>query len=480
MAVGIDFYKLEKSVNSTAIPDANADTVHYSGTFKEGSNVISPVVTLNATGGVTYYNYCHIPAYNRYYFVSNWTYENGFWSASLAVDVLGTMRSLIGQSSQYVERSASEFDTYVIDGLYPGIGKAPIQSVAVNAGYDLYGTFVVGVAGAPNGSTTGGGTTYFQFDYAGINNLMSMLFDSTYYQGLSGENLFYFNPYQYIVSVRYYPQRIVGGNHVPLNLGFYNLTSAPMAVEVGYTPIVNITLPEHPQVARGKYLNASPYAAYRLYIPGVGEIPISAEGLDPDNRTLTIEGKFDLISGIIVYTIRNDTTIIATATGTYGCDIAVSQVTITPNNYFKMSTLNFFSKLGHTIADMIGQGELVNRNVNPGAADVYANISFSTHQAISGVVDSLSTSMVQASVSGADGNRQMYYINPNYILYAQFVLVADDDPVHNGKPLMKRRTINTLSGYIKTANAHIVGDGSFTLPECQRAEILMNGGFYYE
>jgi hypothetical protein len=123
---------------------------------------------------------------------------------------------------------------------------------------------------------------------------------------------------------------------------------------------------------------------------------------------------------------------------------------------------------------------MVNRNVYPEKADVYANISFSTHQAISGVVDSLSTSMLQASVSGSDGNRQMYQINPNYILYAQFVLVADDDPVHNGKPLMQRRTINTLSGYIKTANAHIVGDGSFTLPECQRAEIIMNGGFYYE
>lgn len=475
MAVGIDFYKLQKSVNSTAIPDANTVAAHYSGTFKEGSNVISPVVTLNATGGVTYFNYCYIPAYNRYYFVSNWTYGNGFWSAALYVDVLGTMRTLIGASSQYVERSASDFDTYVIDGLYPGIGKAPIQSVAVSAGYDLNGTFVVGVAGAPNGSTTGGGTTYFQFDYAGINDLMSMLFDSTHYQGLSGENLFYFNPYQYIVSVRYYPQRIVAGNHIPLNLGFYNLTSAPMAVDVGYTPIVNITLPEHPQVARGKYLNGSPYASYRLYIPCVGEIPISAEGLDPDNRTLTIEGKFDVITGIIVYTIRNDTTIIATATGIYGCDIAVSQVTITPNNYFELSKTNFISNIGHQIGDWLS-GIKAPDLINGGTEDV----GFSTHQAISGVVDSLSTSMLQASVSGSDGNRQMYYINPNYILYAQFVLVADDDPMHNGKPLMKRRTINTLSGYIKTANAHIVGDGSFTLPECQRAEILMNGGFYYE
>ena len=96
------------------------------------------------------------------------------------------------------------------------------------------------------------------------------------------------------------------------------------------------------------------------------------------------------------------------------------------------------------------------------------------------MADSFRNFNLQASISGQDGNRAMYYTNRNFILFSQFVEVAADDPERNGRPLMQRRTINSLTGYIKTQNAHIEGNGSFTLPECQRCELIMNGGFYYE
>ncbi len=481
MSVGIDFYKLSKSVNSTKRPDENTEVVHYTGTFKQGASVLAPTIVLNASGGITYYNYCYIPAFDRYYFVINWTYEEGaFWSASLSCDVMASLKSIIGASSQYVERAYSAFDEYVEDALYPGIALAPIQSVKYDAGYNRQGTFVVGVSGSPNGGATGGGTNYYVFDQAGMNNLMSMLFDSTSYSGLSGENLFYFNPFQYITTVRWYPVTMLPAiSPLPLKLGFYELMqSAPVCSDVYYTPQVTVTLPSHPQSGtRGRYLNAAPYAHYRLYLPGVGEIPLSSDSLDQANRTVTIEGTYDPITGTIVYHLRNGNTEIAVATGVFGCDIALSQVAVNAVGYYANSWTGAVSEAGHGLSDFFSR---VSQNTDGALSQLFGDLSVSTHQAVSGVADSLLNSRIQASISGQDGNRSMYYTSHDYILFAQFVLMANEDPERNGRPLMASRVIGTLSGYVKTGNAHVEGNGSFTLPECQRAETIMNGGFYYE
>lgn len=487
MSVGIDFYKMTKSVNSTRLPDANTETIHYSGTFKNGTNVLAPTVVLNASGGITYYNYCYIPAFDRYYFVINWTYvEGAFWEASLACDVMASLKSIIGASSQYVERAYSAFDEYVEDSLYPGLARAPIQSDFYDAGYNMAGSFVVGVSGAANGGATGGGTNYYVFNIVEMNNLMNMLFDSTSYSGLSGENVFYFNPFQYITSVRWYPITMLpAANRLPLNLGFYELiASAPVCSDVYYTPQVTITLPSHPQAsARGRYLNAAPYSNYRLYLPCVGEMSISAEAISESNRQVVVDGVFDPITGTLVYHLKNAGVELALATGTFGVDIAVSQVSLkgafSPILY--NSWRGFVADKTHALGDLLQSiADVMPSGPATGLKENFGNLAFQTHQAASGVADSFRNANIQASISGQDGNRAMYYTNRNFILFSQFVEVAADDPERNGRPLMQRRTINTLTGFIKTQNAHIEGNGSFTLPECQRCEVIMNGGFYYE
>ena len=480
MSVGIDFYKMSKSVNSTRLPDANTETIHYTGTFKSGTNILAPTVVLNASGGITYYNYCYIPAFDRYYFVVNWTYAEGaFWEASLSCDVMASLKSIIGASTQYVERAYSEYNQFAEDSLYPGLAIAPVQSMAISAGYDPFGTFVVGVSGCANGGSTGGGTCYFLFGQSAMNSFISLLFDMTTYSGLSGENLFYFNPFQYVTSVRWYPLTLGAATTTNLNLGFYELmSSAPVAHEVYNIPQVSFLVPEHPQAAsRGRYLNSAPFSSHRLYLPGVGELPISFDALSTNSRQVTITGSFDPITGTIIYKLLNDGNVISIATGILGCDIALSQVSISNVGHFIGSWYESVSKAGHNFADMAAQA---GRNIGGDLGNLFGDIAVSTHQAVSGVADSLRNSQVQPSISGQDGNRAMYWTSGEYILFSQFVQMAADDPSRNGRPLMAPRTINTLSGYVKTQNAHIEGNGSFTLPECQRCELIMDGGFYYE
>ena len=480
MSVGIDFYKMAKSVNSTRLPDENTESIHYSGTFKNGTNILAPTVVLNASGGITYYNYCYIPAFDRYYFVVNWTYvEGAFWEATLSCDVMASLKSIIGASSQYVERAYSEWNGFAEDSLYPGLAMAPVQSLAISAGYNVFGTFIVGISGCANGGSTGGGTCYFAFSQSQMNSFISLLFDMTTYSGLSGENLFYFNPFQYVTSVRWYPLTLAAVTTTNLNLGFYELmTGAPVANEVYNIPQVSFLVPEHPQAAaRGRYLNAAPFSTHRLYLPGVGELPISFDSLSTNSRSVTITGSFDPITGTIIYKLINDGNVIAIATGIFGCDIALSQVSISNVGHFTGSWFEAVSKAGHAAADTLTQA---GQSAGGALGDFFGNLGFSTNQAVSGVADSLRNSQIQPSISGQDGNRAMYWTSGDYILFSQFVQMAADDPARNGRPLMAPRTISALSGYIKTQNAHIEGNGSFTLPECQRCEMIMNGGFYYE
>ena len=56
--------------------------------------------------------------------------------------------------------------------------------------------------------------------------------------------------------------------------------------------------------------------------------------------------------------------------------------------------------------------------------------------------------------------------------------LVDEDNIDLGRPLMSTRTINTLSGYIKCADAHF--DASCFGQEKDMVNEFMNNGFFYE
>ena len=113
----IIFYYHRKKINSTALP--------IQGTFKncsikDVSSIINPYIEIAENlAAAPPWNYCYIPAYNRYYWIKEWTWERGFWSAELSVDVLASYRENILDSTLYVLRSASNYDGNIIDKLYP-------------------------------------------------------------------------------------------------------------------------------------------------------------------------------------------------------------------------------------------------------------------------------------------------------------------------------------------------------------------------
>ena len=113
----IKLYKFNKKVNSTATPLDNGR--NFNCNIKTPSSLISPVIELEYNpDNIPKYNYAYIEAFERYYFINNIVFDRGLWILSLGVDLLASYKDDIINSRQYVIRSSSNKNEYLIDTFY--------------------------------------------------------------------------------------------------------------------------------------------------------------------------------------------------------------------------------------------------------------------------------------------------------------------------------------------------------------------------
>ena len=66
-----------------------------SGTLRDATNIINPVILIELNE-IDNYNYCYIPNFNRYYFITDITViRTGLFAISLMVDVLESFQTSI-------------------------------------------------------------------------------------------------------------------------------------------------------------------------------------------------------------------------------------------------------------------------------------------------------------------------------------------------------------------------------------------------
>lgn len=214
--LNITFYKFNKNENSTKI--VNVDGEAFQCVLIEPTDIINPRIALTH-GNPTTYNYAHIPIFNRYYFVNNWSWSGGRWVALLNVDVLASFKEEIGHSRQYVVRSASQSDGAIIDTLYPTkANPTNTFSIAENPFVTslAQGLFIVGIV---NGDTSAVGcVSYYAFTSSAFRSFCNhMLGTGTWmFNGIEeiGEELtkVLFNPFQYVASCMWLPVPSIGTN----------------------------------------------------------------------------------------------------------------------------------------------------------------------------------------------------------------------------------------------------------------------------
>lgn len=462
MAFSVILYSFSKKENSTAIPSGGGTA--FNCVLKHESSIIEPTISLDiGTDNAPVYNYAYIPAYNRYYFITEWTWiDNRLWSADMKVDVLATYKSEIGSSSLYVVRCASAYDGTVVDDLYPITADVTEARSLLSMNKSVTGSYVVGFFGA-DGGTTGMINIYSLTDVQ-FAALKSVLFNSdasdqtTVLGKLAdeiGENLSrsIINPMQYIAFCYWFPYNTAYGTSVTdIPCGYFKIhVSGTLLTGVNPSVLTNsgtVTLSKHPKaLTKGTYLNLYPFTRYCLFMHPYGAIELDSSLL-ANETSIQVNEWIDLISGIGVLTVsRGSGGEIAHRTAQVGVSVPLSQS-------------------GMDILSMVGSLGMAFASAYTGNAIGYIGSIGNAAQSING------QSMTMGSASGLAG----FYIAPYLVSYHYDI--TDENITEHGRPLMAIRQINTLSGYIEVDHGDIATAG--TADENSEIKSFLERGFYYE
>lgn len=466
-------YTVTKKPNSTEQP-VGAGT-SFSFTLKGACSVQAPVLLVKTRPSG---NYIQIPDFGRYYWITDVRYEIGEWSISCVCDVLATYKTEIGTSSQYVVRSASDQDPYLIDNLYPTRTAPEVSQKTQSTIFSGIGTYIMGVVG--QSSTSAGkakGLTYYALTAAQMEDFARWAsawstadsFGQAFAAAISqtvdtfaGQLLHIFD---YIKTAFWIPipiSNICGATPAtgPIMLGGYSTPGAVNASQItnfniilDATPLVGIYVPAHPQEndpGVGPWINGAPYTSHYLDVPFVGEIPLDADVFQPgDAAVLTAD--ISIIDGSAEMCLHRERD---------GSRVIINRIQ---------------TQLGVPIPIAVVRGDVAGA-----AGSIIGGVASALTGNFLGAAASVGNALSQAipqpkTMGGLSG---YHWGNLTAHLVSTHWIIVDPDVAQHGAPLCAVKVLNTLSGYVLCENAEISTSG--TKAENEQIMNYLNGGFYYE
>lgn len=486
MAFEVRMFNWNKKHNSTKQP-VDSDATTYMCVLLDNCSTTNPAIRLQFTDHTaarlaTRNNYCHIPHFARYYFITDWVADGNGWIAHCTVDVLASYKSYIEKTSQYVLRSASMYNENIVDTLYPTTSTVTVETVnksfnSLSGKYDT-GVYVIGVI---NSYLKGvGSVCYYMFHAAGLRVLLWALFKSVDWLNLGPTDISgqlaktLVNPLQYIVSCKLIPS-FKGANiaeyfETPdkVDFGWWSFDNEFEARVIPCTSTIiteekSISIPKHPQTdsaGTNAYLRLSPYSRYSIELPFYGRYVIDPAYIKVCTD-IYIKLHTDVTTGNAMYELRaylggGEYRPIAKITTNIGIDIKLAQLAT--------DLLTLGSGGITTISSMVSSAT---------SLDLGGIIT----NGANGIESTIKSAIPQLSTVGGIGS--VLQCGQDVRLFAEFYQIVDTDVAKLGKPLCKTVTIKDLSGYIKCADAH-VGINNATKGEVDQVRDIMNEGFYYE
>jgi hypothetical protein len=440
--------------------------------IKEPSGLVNPTIVVDMPAGESpaLYNYCYITQFQRHYYVTDWTNERGLWVAKLKCDVLASWKDYIGAERLYILRAENAYNGEITDTLYPATTD---DYLALVSGTDLFtdnlndGTYVMGIINSDNDGA--GAVTYYATDKSTFAQIMHSLLGNTNWMDIdsieAGLQKGLINPLQYFASVQYFPFRYRRGTQVStLDFGWWpGLFKATAGTILAYrldatNPVVTFTnrwtLPNHPQITRGSYLNFPPFCNMYLDFQPFGYIPLDVSAVRANGAgTLFAIVDVDMISGIgslrLVSGSGSSTGVLDHVQAKVSCDIPLAQIST--------NLAGIAGGVGGAISSAAGKQWL------------------GTGEGImSAVVNAIVPRVGQTgSYSGA---LSVYKGTPQ--LTTQFFNIVDEDISHQGRPLCEVRTPQSLGGYMIVENGDIHAPA--TGDELAAIRQYLESGFYYE
>lgn len=465
MSFKVNLYTLSKRDNSTKQPTGTG--TEYNCVLKDGCGILNPSIKLDLglSSDPSQYNYAYIPAFERYYFIEEWYFENRLWTASMRVDVLATYKTQIGGSSLYIMRAAGAHNGNIIDTLYPAKSGSSFASDTKTNPWNTTGVFVVGIV---TQDAAFGSMDYYVMDAAGLRSMClaltdpTTIIDSAYDFDLmdasAGLQLSLVDPMQYIKTCVMLPVAAADITNLGTS-GTINVYRWPAGTgqKVYPTSRINKTftfdIQKHPDtISRGNYLNTKPYTNITLTVPPFGCIDIDSS-VTCNASTLGVEIEVDPITGKGILVIRCNGIVLNRIEAQIGVSISLSSVT---RDYIG-GISSALGATGGVISGLMG-----NIGGFLGAA--------------SGIGNAVESLMPRANTIGTTGTFAANH--GDFRLDHQFFRPVDDDNTHNGRPLCEVRQINNLSGYMIIQDGDVTINGTAT--EDAKIRSYLESGFYYE
>ena len=446
------FSGFSKEHNSTKQPTGGTVVNCY---LKDDTSLIRPVFVLDSGN----FSVNYVQWGNRYYFVDDVvSIRNSTVELHCSVDALASWKTQIGSSSQYVVRSSSAYDEYIVDSMYPADVRTSIQTVEVDLGLDTANTsYVLGVVNSE--SNASGGITYYCMTAGMLSQLMGYMFGGNWLDApltevsleLQKELV---NPFQYIVSCMAFPFDVfdAGFPNESIKFGYWTSEMASYIIPGSgryKNSFAGVQVPRHPQSnIRGAYLNSAPFTRMSLSAYGFGTCALDPQDF-VSNTQLSLNLLVDKYTGTGKLRISNtgDGNTLFELNGQIGVPIQISQIT----------------------------QNLVNAGLS-GVATAVSALAGNPLGVASGITSAVQSLMPQIHTAGSVGSMVNFLKKP--ILTMQFKNLVTVDNEHLGRPLMQRRTINTLSGYMQIENPDV--DIPATATEKDTITNFMRSGFYYE
>lgn len=479
MAFEVNLYAFNKKDNSTALPSGTG--TKFDCNIKSVSSIMNPVITISRGHMSFTYNYAYISSFKRYYFIDDIRYDLGVWTLFLVCDVLGTYSADIKASTQYVLRSASSYDDNILDNNY--VTKASVQNYAERStstvsvpdeslgsaagyfsnGYDS-GTFVLGVV-----SDNATGCSYYEFTYANFKAFVHNMMDyvpSDMSDVSSGIAKSFFDPIQYIISVKWYPVSMRNTNSLSqsvnhINLGSYSISCDAIRLndERSKHFRATITIPKHPQLSSFSYTQLEPFSEYSLYFEPFGKLALDTTKLY-NASSVNLDWYVDNGSGDAELFVKTDNgVIVESSVSNIAVNIPLSTVTI---DYIGGASAGVGGVLGAIGSAFTG------------------NIGGAINSAISGIGNTINAVKPQVSTKGAPSS-YLSYVVPSPILAGYFNLQVDTAPSLLGRPLCQSKTLSTLSGYCLCSNSALTFSSlNPTSEEYRRVINYLDSGVFIE
>ena len=536
-------YKIAKKTNSTRRPEdiAGIFSAERNGEFKGRQSLLAPVVnfvgvtetTIPPAGQdpVTYaprFNYAYIKEFERYYFITEWTFDGGIWTAQMSVDVLATYRDEILAMNAYVLRSSSYHNPKVIDTIFPAATEYEVKTSSFTpwANCDFTtGSVIFGVI-SQDGTTTTGAVCYYACSPQTFRQIMNRLLSSPNYMNINtdevGEQLqkAIINPSQYLVSANYVPDNIHEGYAAlrTLYVGWWNIGQyqlAPLTEYPGqkYSRAWGFVNYQHPQTEQlGVWVNTSPYTTAQLEFWPWGIMPIDTEKLIWYDE-LTVAINYDLITGVGLLQLiarkkeTGESAVISANTCQFATPLQIAQITV------DYGALNVGTGIAATAAGVATSGQSLINNLKSYTKSTISNVkgyfnllkglvtgnNNTTQTAYSqfhdadaekaqvtdvdiadiagGVGDALNSALASPVVRGGAGGIMMYGMAARLTYFYRQILPQAPEDI--GRPACRYFRLGDITGFCKILEAHFEANRA-TTNEQEIVNKYLESGFYLE